>query len=92
MKVGFIGLGNMGAAVARNIQRAGFEVAVRDLDRGRAATLEQNGAQWAESPRRSRRAMRRGCHNGVWSGAVDGSFARRGRAALRRRNARQGLG
>ena len=50
MKVGFIGLGNMGAAVARNIQRAGFEVAVRDLDRGRAATLEQNGAQWAESP------------------------------------------
>ena len=50
MKVGFIGLGNMGAAVARNIQRAGFEVVARDLDRGRAAALEQNGAQWAESP------------------------------------------
>ena len=50
MKVGFIGLGNMGAAVARNIQRAGFHLTARDLDRGRARELERRGARWAESP------------------------------------------
>ena len=40
----------MGAAVARNIQRAGFPLVARDLVRGRARVLEQNGAEWAESP------------------------------------------
>ncbi len=32
MKVGFIGLGNMGGAVARNIQRAGFELVVPGVE------------------------------------------------------------
>ena len=31
MQVGFIGLGTMGSAVARNIQRAGFDMVVHDL-------------------------------------------------------------
>ena len=50
MKVGFIGLGNMGRAVARNIQRGGFALTVRDLRRERASPLERRGAQWADSP------------------------------------------
>ena len=32
MKVGFIGLGNVGASLAGNILRNGFELIVRDLD------------------------------------------------------------
>lgn len=30
-QVGFIGLGNMGGAAARNLQRAGFALTVHDL-------------------------------------------------------------
>jgi 3-hydroxyisobutyrate dehydrogenase len=32
MKIGFVGLGNMGAPMARNLARAGFALVVRDLD------------------------------------------------------------
>jgi 3-hydroxyisobutyrate dehydrogenase len=51
MKVGFIGLGNMGGAAARNLMRAGFEVWVHDIRREAGASLEEAGAHWAESPR-----------------------------------------
>ena len=50
LKVGFIGLGNMGAAAARNIQRAGFPLTVHDLRKEAAATLLANGASWADTP------------------------------------------
>lgn len=50
MKVGFIGLGNMGAAVARNIQRAGFDLIVHDLRKEAAQKLIAAGATWANSP------------------------------------------
>lgn len=50
MKVGVIGLGNMGGAVARNIQRAGFELVVHDLRPAAAAKLLELGAGWANSP------------------------------------------
>lgn len=50
MKVGFIGLGNMGGAAARNIQRAGFSLFVYDLKKAAAASLLQHGATWKESP------------------------------------------
>lgn len=49
-RVGFIGLGNMGSAAARNIQRAGFPLVVHDLRREAAQGLIDHGAQWAESP------------------------------------------
>lgn len=48
--VGFIGLGNMGGAAARNLQRAGFALTVHDLRPEAAATLLAHGAQWAETP------------------------------------------
>ena len=33
VKVGFIGLGNMGGAVTRNIQRGGFDLIARDIEK-----------------------------------------------------------
>jgi 3-hydroxyisobutyrate dehydrogenase-like beta-hydroxyacid dehydrogenase len=51
MKVGFIGLGTMGAGMARNLQRAGHELTVHDLRREAADPFVTAGAVWAESPR-----------------------------------------
>lgn len=48
--VGFIGLGNMGRAAARNLQRAGFGLVVHDIRREAGAPLEEHGAVWADSP------------------------------------------
>ena len=49
-KIGFIGLGNMGSAAARNLQRAGFDLTVYDLRKAAAEKLLAYGAQWADSP------------------------------------------
>lgn len=49
MKIGFIGLGNMGAAAAANIRHGGYELWVNDLDRSRASSLERAGAKWAST-------------------------------------------
>ncbi|HWX50288.1 MAG TPA: NAD(P)-dependent oxidoreductase [Roseomonas sp.] len=49
-RLAFIGLGVMGAAMAANLQRAGFTLTIHTRSRGKAATLEQAGAAWAESP------------------------------------------
>lgn len=51
MKIGFIGLGNVGGKLAGSLVRNGFDVVVRDLDRALAAPLIEQGAGWAESPR-----------------------------------------
>ena len=50
MRVGFIGLGNVGSKLAGSLLRNGFDLAVRDLDRSTAAALEAAGADWAGSP------------------------------------------
>ena len=50
MKIGFIGLGNMGNAAARNIQRAGFSLVVHDINKGAGDKLVAQGAVWADSP------------------------------------------
>ena len=50
MKVGFIGLGNVGGKLAGSLVRNGFDVMVRDLDRAAARPLLDNGAAWADSP------------------------------------------
>ncbi|WP_328469008.1 NAD(P)-dependent oxidoreductase [Actinoplanes sp. NBC_00393] len=49
MKVGFIGLGAMGAGMALNLRKAGHDLVVHDLDRERAAPHLQAGAVWAGS-------------------------------------------
>ena len=51
MKVGFIGLGNVGGKLAGSLMRNGFELWVRDLDRAAAGPFLDRGAQWADSPR-----------------------------------------
>jgi len=49
MKIGFIGLGNVGAKLAGSLLRNGFELMVRDVDRGAAQGLIDQGAIWGES-------------------------------------------
>ena len=49
MKVGFIGLGNMGGPMAMNVARAGFEMTVLDLVEERMAPLLEMGASGAGS-------------------------------------------
>jgi len=49
MNVGFIGLGNMGQAMARNLLKAGHTVTVYNRTRGRAEELRPEGARVAES-------------------------------------------
>ncbi len=50
MRLGFIGLGNLGAHLARSLLRAGFAVIVHDLERDRAKGLIAAGAAWGSSP------------------------------------------
>ncbi len=50
MKVGFIGLGAMGRAMARNLLKAGHEVTVYNRTRARAEELARDGARVASSP------------------------------------------
>ena len=51
MRLGFIGIGSLGAHLAASLLRAGFAVTVHDLDKERAAALLRAGAAWAGSPR-----------------------------------------
>ena len=51
MKIGFIGLGNVGGKLAGSLQRNGFALTVRDLDRAAAAPFLERGAAWADSPK-----------------------------------------
>ena len=50
MKVGFIGLGNMGLPMARNLLRAGHSLTVHNRAPGRAGQLAADGASAAGSP------------------------------------------
>ncbi len=50
MKIGFIGLGNVGGKLAGNLLANGVDLTVRDLDRGAAEPFLAQGAQWADSP------------------------------------------
>ena len=51
MKIGFIGLGNVGGKLAGSLQRNNFDLVVRDLDKAVATPFLTNGATWAESPK-----------------------------------------
>jgi 3-hydroxyisobutyrate dehydrogenase-like beta-hydroxyacid dehydrogenase len=50
-RVGFIGLGNMGGAIALRLLRAGYPLAVLDLDEEKMRPLVAEGAAAAASPR-----------------------------------------
>src|SRR5262245_59377406 len=51
MRVGFIGLGNIGEPLAGFVAKASFSLVVHDLRKERAMTLLDGGATWANSPR-----------------------------------------
>jgi len=49
-RVGFIGLGNVGAKLAGSLLRNGVDLTVRDLDKPAAQPFLDAGAAWADSP------------------------------------------
>ena len=50
MKVAVLGLGAMGARMARRLVDAGFDVTVWNRTPGRASALVNRGARWADAP------------------------------------------
>lgn len=50
MKIGFVGLGNVGGKLAGSLLRNGHDVTVRDLDAGLCAQFAALGAKVADSP------------------------------------------
>jgi 3-hydroxyisobutyrate dehydrogenase len=51
MKVGFIGIGTMGASMALNVRKAGHDVVVHDVREAAAAPHLKAGCTWANSVR-----------------------------------------
>jgi 3-hydroxyisobutyrate dehydrogenase len=51
LRIGFIGLGNVGSQLAGNLLRHGVDLTVRDIDPERVAPLVASGARPAASPR-----------------------------------------
>jgi len=51
VRIGFIGLGQMGRGMASNLQSSGYDLVVNDLSREIASRHLEDGATWAESPR-----------------------------------------
>jgi len=51
VRIGFIGLGNVGGKLAGSLQRNGFDLTVLDLDPVAAQPFLDAGATWAGSPR-----------------------------------------
>ena len=49
-KIGFIGTGIMGAAMAGHLMDAGFEVSVYNRTKSKADKLVERGAKWCSSP------------------------------------------
>ena len=47
MKIGFIGLGNMGSGMAANLLKAGHEVTVYNRTAAKAQSLVNQGARYA---------------------------------------------
>ena len=50
-RIGFIGLGNVGAKLAGSLLRNGVDLTIRDLDKAAADPLLDKGAKWADSPK-----------------------------------------
>src|SRR5438552_7717391 len=56
MRIGFIGLGNMGGPMALNLMKAGHALVVHDVRLDAAKPHLDGGAKWAESPKALARA------------------------------------
>ncbi len=51
MKIGFIGLGNVGGKLAGSLLRNNFDVTIRDIDEGLSNSFKKLGAKIAKSPK-----------------------------------------
>ena len=51
MRIGFVGLGNMGGPMALNLIKAGHTLIVHDVRRDAAAPHLERGATWADTPK-----------------------------------------
>ena len=51
MKIGFIGLGNVGGKLAGSLLRNNFDVTIRDIDEGLTNSFKKLGAKIAKSPK-----------------------------------------
>jgi 3-hydroxyisobutyrate dehydrogenase-like beta-hydroxyacid dehydrogenase len=51
MKIGFIGVGQMGRHMAQHILEAGYDLTVYDSNKEAAAPLLEKGAKWSSTPR-----------------------------------------
>ena len=51
MNLGFIGVGNMGGPMVRNLLEDGYKVKVNDINREAVRRFEELGADWASTPR-----------------------------------------
>lgn len=51
LRIGFIGLGNVGGKLAGSLLRNGTDLTVRDLEEDVARPFLERGAKWADSPR-----------------------------------------
>src|SRR3989442_5145155 len=56
MRIGFIGLGNMGGPMALNLMKAGHALVVHDVRPDAAKPHLDGGAKWADSPKDLARA------------------------------------
>ena len=52
MKVGFIGLGNVGGKLAGSLMRNKFDLTVRDLDKNLTKKFSELGAMVTETPKK----------------------------------------
>jgi 3-hydroxyisobutyrate dehydrogenase len=62
MKIGFIGLGNVGGKLAGCLLRNGFDLTVRDLERAAAQPLPRQGCGLGREPQGHGRGLRSGHH------------------------------
>ena len=51
MKIGFIGLGNVGGKLAGSLLRNNFDITIRDIDEGLTNSFKKLGAKIAKSPK-----------------------------------------
>jgi 2-hydroxymethylglutarate dehydrogenase len=51
MKIGFIGIGQMGRHMSRRILEAGYDLTVYDINKEAAAPLLEKGAKWSNTPK-----------------------------------------
>ena len=51
MKVGFIGLGNVGSKLAKNLINNNFSLCVLDLNTSLSSSYLKMGAEWGKNPK-----------------------------------------